>query len=66
MGCNFEAMHIHRLTPPPSLSPSLSLLLYTLLFERFALLLPLLNYRVSDLGLHLLFLLPLFIITVLV
>ena len=46
---------------------SLSLLLYTLLlFERFALLLPLLTYCVSDSGLHLLFLLPLFVITVLV
>ena len=46
---------------------SLSLLLYTLLlFERFALLLTRLIYCVSDLGLHLLFLLTLFIITVLV
>ena len=50
-----------------SLSLSSSLLLYTLLlFERFALLLPLLSYCVSDLGLHLLFLLPLFKISVLV
>ena len=46
---------------------SLSLLLYTLLlFERLALLLPLLTYCVSDSGTHLLFLLPLFVITVLV
>ena len=49
------------------LSVCLSLLLYTLLlFERFALLLPLLTYCASDSGLHLLFLLPLFVITVLV
>ena len=49
-----------------SSSLSLSPCLYTLLlFERFALLLPLLTYCVFDLGLHLLFLLPLFIITVL-
>ena len=39
---------------------SLSLLHTLLLFEQFALLLPLLTYCVSDLGLHLLFLLPLF------
>ena len=46
---------------------SLSLLLYTLLlFERFTLLLPLLIYCVSDSGLHLLFLVPLFLITLLV
>ena len=50
---------------PNSLPLSLSLLLYTiLLFERFALLLPLLTYCVSDSGLHLLFMLPLFVITV--
>ena len=58
---------INTCLPNFSLSLSLSLLLYTLLlFERFALLLPLLTYCVSDSVLHLLFLLPLFVITVLV
>ena len=57
--------YINTCVPNFSLSLSLSLplplLLYTLLlFEQFALLLPLLTYCVSDLGLHLLFLLPLF------
>ena len=53
-------------TPPPPPPPPLSPLYTLLLFERFALLLPLLAYCMSDSGLHLLFLLPLFIITVLV